>query len=504
MNTTLQARRARAKAWGSWAAFVALSWAIPGFAQTSSSPSAELKPCRLPDLHLEAQCGVLERPLDEAKPAGKKIPIHFAVIPAVARNKRPDAVVMLAGGPGQSAIQLAGHARQVLRKQNNRRDIVLVDQRGTGRSMPLQCRFDPRMGLMEANDTSKTAQRMTDCRAKLRTQHGLTDEDFTRFTTEIASRDLDAVRAALGYPQINVVGASYGTRAALDYARQFPKHARRVVIDGVAPPDMVLPESVGPDLQAALESLFADCEAQAACRQRFPNLKTQWQQLLDGAPYNVTLPHPVTLKPEAMVVSRAALQNVVRGPLYVPSFASALPFAIQEANAGRLAALMGLSGALGGTRRTELAWGMHFSVVCAEDFPRMKPAGGSDPFAQLYRDVCVGWPQAPVSAAFYTLPTAPMPVLLSSGGIDPVTPTRHGERTAKALGAKAIHIVAPKLGHGLTGVNCVRDAIDKFISAETDEGALEAKAECAAKIPRPEAFVPPGVFSTSPASGSGS
>jgi pimeloyl-ACP methyl ester carboxylesterase len=476
-----------------------LGWAVAvlsGAALAQDKPAAPLETCRLPGVHLEAKCGFIERPLNEAQPNGKKIKIHYAVIPAVARNKRDDPVVMFAGGPGQSAIELSGVVRQVFRKQNNRRDLLVIDQRGTGRSMPLACKFDPLMSMAEANDMGKMASRMSECRAKLRTQHGLTDEDFTRFTTEIASRDVEAIRKALGYGPINAVGGSYGTRAALDYARQFPGSVRRLLIDGVAPPDMTLPESAGVDLTAALERLFADCEADAGCKKRFPNLRAQWQQLLDGAPYTANLQHPVSLKTESVPISRAGLLNAVRSPLYVAAYASALPFAISEAALGRFTTLMGLSSSLGGGRRTELAWGMHFSVVCAEDLPRMKPAaadGTVDAFAQLYRDVCAIWPQAAVSPDFYKMPVASMPVLVSSGGIDPVTPARHGERTAKALGAKAIHIVAPNIGHGLMGVSCVREALGKFIDAATEDQALAVKAECAATIPRPTPFVPPGL-----------
>ena len=122
--------------------------------------------------------------------------------------------------------------------------------------------------------------------------------------------------------------------------------------------------------------------------------------------------------------------------------------------------------------------GMHFSVVCAEDVPRLASAtdkpgadfGNTD--AQLYQQTCKTWPRGEVPAAFYSVPPAPSPVLVLSGGADPVTPPRHGERVAKLLGSKAQHIVVPEAGHGVMGVGCMREVLFRFIDAKTDAAAL--------------------------------
>lgn len=455
-----------------------------------------LQACRLPGVTHDAFCGVLRRPLDPALPQGTQIDLHYAVLPALARNRKPDPVLFFAGGPGQSAMALAGPVGRMLTRLSNRRDVVLIDQRGTGRSAPLFCdELPPGAPLAEVAGTTKMIARMQACGAQLqKLPHG----DLRHYTTVVAMQDADAVRQALGAAQVNVVGGSYGTRAVLEYMRQFPQQVRRAVIDGVAPPDMVLPASFSTDNQAALDAVFAACEAEQACRQRHPTLRADFTALLASLPREVKVLHPLTGRPDRLTLTRDELLGLVRGPLYVPALAAALPQAMSDAAAGRFEALLGLASAFGGGggRAMRMAEGMHFSVVCAEDLPRLAQAADApgadfgDTFAAQYRRICEGWPRGAVPAAFYSLPAAPAATLVLSGGADPVTPPRHGERVAKALGAKARHTVVPQAGHGVMALPCMRDVLFRFIDAETDDAALQVDAGCARQVPRPPAFVP--------------
>ena len=453
-----------------------------------------LTPCRLPGLQHEAYCGSVRRPLDPAAPGGTQIDVHYAVLPALARNRKPDPVFFFAGGPGQSAMDLGGSVARMLVRVSNRRDVVLVDQRGTGRSAPLKCPEPaPTQPMAEAVSHQGLTARLHACRAQLqKLPHG----DLRHYTTWVAMQDADAVRVALGAEQVNVMGGSYGTRAVLDYMRQFPKAVRRAVIDGVAPPDMVLPASFSTDNQAALDGLINACAADKACAARYPGLRGDWQALLTSLPREVSVAHPVTGQVERLTVNRNTVLNVMRGPLYAPVLASVLPLAVTEAARGRFEPLLGLSTALTGGRGLQMAEGMHFSVVCAEDLPRLaqatdKPgADFGDMAVGMYRAVCEGWPRGSVPAAFYTLPAAPAATLVLSGGADPVTPPRHGARVAQALGAKARHVVVPQAGHGVMGIGCMRDALFRFVDAASDDEALKVDADCAKAIPRPPAFVP--------------
>jgi len=187
----------------------------------AGSATLPLHACRLAGLDHDAQCGVLERPLDPARPEGTQIALHVVVIPALARQKQPDPVFFFAGGPGQSAVGLAGTAQMLMQRLAQRRDLVLIDQRGTGHSAPLQCDVPaPDEALARALDRSREVAALDACRAKL---EKLPWGDLRFYTTTIAMADADAVRAALGAPQVDLVGISYGTRAALEYLRAYPQ-----------------------------------------------------------------------------------------------------------------------------------------------------------------------------------------------------------------------------------------------------------------------------------------
>ena len=476
------------------AAALAAPMSPPG-AHAAAAPF-RLEPCRLRGVPTEVLCGWLPRPLDPAAPQGTQIRLRVAVLPALARHKRPDPVVLLAGGPGQSAIGLADVVLERHRRLNQRRDIVLVDQRGTGESAPLTCPDERHLPMAEQLDEAAGLRRLAACREALeQLPHG----DLRHYTTPVAMQDLDAVRQALGVARWNVIGASYGTRAGLDYLRQFPGSVRRAVLDGLAPPDMVLPASFSTDSQAALDALLAACAAEPGCERQFPQLAAQWRRLVESLPRRVELRHPMTGRRETVTLTRTHLLRAVRAPLYVPALASALPAAIAAAAGGEFDALGALAGALGGDRPGQrLAVGMHHAVVCSEDLPRLGGVGSDPPgrdYATLdrthYQAACTGWPRATVPAAFYSLPAAPVPVLLLSGGADPATPPRHGERVARALGAQARHVVVPAAGHGVLSLPCMRRAAHEFLDAETDAQALKLPMDCARDTPRPLAYVPP-------------
>jgi pimeloyl-ACP methyl ester carboxylesterase len=463
-------------------------------AALAAETAEPLKTCRVAGLRHPAQCGVLKRPLDPARPSGVQIDIHYAVVPALARRKLPDPVFLLAGGPGQSAISLAPQVLALFTRLNNRRDIVFVDQRGTGLSAPLKCDDTRALPLAELADPAAQLREITRCREKLQAlPHG----DLRFFTTVLATQDLDAVRRQLGAQRINLIGASYGTRAALDYQRQFPNAVRRSVMDGVAPADMVLPLSMSTDNQAAFDALLRDCEQAASCQKNHPHLRRDANALFNKLPQTITAAHPLTGQRETFTYSRDMLLAALRGPLYSPAMAAALPQAISEAAAGRFAGLLGMGSLLSPRKASALSMGMHFSVICAEDAPRVQRsnqiagADFADSTAQLYAKVCGAWPQGAVPPSFYEVPPARSPVLLLSGGLDPATPPRHAQRVAQALGANALNVVVPHAGHGVMSVGCMRDVIYKFIDTEDEAAALKVQADCAVAVPRPLAFQPP-------------
>jgi len=467
--------------------------AVAALGVAAVAHAAGATPCRVSGIRHEVLCGQVQRALDPARPEGVKIDVHYVVVPALARRKLPDPLFVLAGGPGQSATALAGSVLPLFARLNNRRDIVLVDQRGTGRSAPLVCDDARHQRVADQADPERQLLLLLQCREQLRK---LPYGDLRFFTTPIAMQDLDAVRRELGAERINLVGGSYGTRAGLDYLRQFPQAVRRMVLDGVAPPDMVLPASFSTDGQAAFDAMLAGCEADVACQRSHPGLRAEWTGWLKRLPLSVTVQHPLSGQPETLVLTREMALAAVRGPLYSPVLAQALPEAIHEASNGRVQALLTLGSGLSARKSTALAMGMHFSVVCAEDVPRLAQstdAPGADfgtEGAQLYQRVCADWPRGELPAAFYTLPASASPVLLLSGGLDPATPPRHGARVARALGPKARHVVVPQAGHGVMSLGCMPEVMQRFFDADDDAAALAVDARCAQSIPRPPVFRP--------------
>lgn len=461
-------------------------------AHATARPEPPTHACRIQGVATEMQCGTLKRALDPAQPGGMQIDIHYLVVPARSRNKAADPVLMLAGGPGQSAIALAPQITGMLHRLNNRRDLVFIDQRGTGESAPLECPDEAEQPLRQRLDEAAMLQAIRTCRDTLQK---LPYGDLRFFTTTLAMQDMDAVREQLGIAQWNLLGGSYGTRAALEYQRQFPQHVRRTIIDGVAPPDMVLPQSLSPDAQAQLDAMLDACEHEAACRARYPALRREWTELLRSLPRLVQVRDPLTGELGRFTLTPATLLRNVQPALYAPALTAALPAAIHAAAQGRFDGLIGLAGVVGGGKNSRIATGMHFSVVCAEDAPRMQSgaAEGHDfgaHQAQLYEQVCRFWPRGEVPATFYTVPPAKTPMLLLSGGADPVTPPRHAERMAKALGPLARQQIVPQAGHGVMALPCMAEVLFRFVDASSDADALKIDTQCAARIPRPPAFQP--------------
>lgn len=474
----------------------------------SAAATVPLQPCRIHGISHDVLCGQIRRPLNpNAHGDTPQIDIHFTVIPAVARRGLPDPVFFFAGGPGQAATRLGGEAQFLLKRLNNRRDLVLIDQRGTGHSAPLECPALPATAPLQSQaDAGTWSAAMASCLAALqRLPYG----DLRFFTTTLAMQDADAVRQALGFDRINVVGGSYGTRAVLEYLRAFPTRVRRAVIDGVAPPDSPLTQSLGQDVQAALHAWLSACESDRACAARYPTLRPDFHALVRSTPRPITVAHPVTGQAERFLLTRLQLLSLVRSPLYSPTLAVALPAAIADATHDRFGALFGLASALTIRPATRLAMGMHLSVICAEDLPPSAaptaPAADDDLgsiFEQQYTDLCAHWPRGDVPPAFRTIPRSDVPTLVLSGGLDPVTPPRHGARVAAALGPHARHVVVPQAGHGILAQPCVPDLVHRFIDRPSDRApdrtddradddtALLGDTRCATDLPRPPLYEP--------------
>ncbi len=441
----------------------------------------EARPCVLPGVSREARCVELERPENPDAPDGRKIVIHAALVPATGIRPLSDAIFVFAGGPGQSATEIAGGVMPLFAGLEARRDVVFVDQRGTGRSAPLSCPDETRgkRPLVEVLDEAAGQARHQACRASL-VDGGA---DLAQYATWIAVRDVEAVRERLGYGPINVWGASYGTRAALEYARQFPGSVRSLVLDGVAPPSTPLPVALAFDTDDALDALSARVDG---------GLEGALEVVLAEDAGSARVTDPFFGEVVEVRLSRPQRLGLLRGPLYAPMLAAALPTALERAKAGNWQSLVGLGSGLSGGR---LYSGMHFSVLCAEDLPRITDAHrasvqatrAKSAFIDEYERACRDWPIRPVPEAFFAAPSFSGPTLLLSGGVDPATPPRNAAEVAARL-PQALHVVAPTLGHGVSTAGCAPRLITELFS----KGSLSGlDGGCLDGLPSPTLFEAP-------------
>ena len=488
-------RRSAARWFATLALLLAAAALAPSCHRSSSAaPALELSPCRPKGVSEEVRCGTLNVPEDRAKPNGRTLGLHVAVVPALSAAPKPDALFILAGGPGQAAAELIGPVLPLFEKEHRERDIVFVDQRGTGKSSPLACEASEDAGLAERFSEGIDAPALHACLDGYR-KAGI---DVRQYLTPTAMDDLDAVRAALGYDRIDLWGASYGTRAALVYLRRHPEHVRVAVLDGVYPTDISLLLTAAQDGQRAFDLIFDACAKDPVCNAKYPALKKQFTDLLarlDAEPAHTTVADPLTGAPTELTLTRSSFVENLHGLLYVPEIGSLLPLIVQRASHGDFAPFVAQAAGLGGGIGADLFHGMFFSVLCAEDGPAATPEARArvntpqtyfgDAFAQQMLQVCAFWPRGELPKDFHQPVHAKAPVLLLSGALDPITPPVRGEHALQTL-PHGRHIVVPGVGHGTTMRGCVADLVDAFIESGTAKGL---DAGCVGQLDRPPFFV---------------
>jgi pimeloyl-ACP methyl ester carboxylesterase len=464
--------------------------AVP--AQPPAPKPLALRPCAaVPGLPAGARCGTYEVFENRSARTGRKIPLRVVVLSALGPERAPDAIVYFAGGPGGSSVEEGVELGQVLQQLHQRRDILLVDMRGTGGSAALVCpELQGSQGVQGFLDDFMPTAKVAACRERWRRS-----ADLTQYTTDSAVDDVDEVRAALGYPQVDVIGGSYGTRAVLVYLRRHPERVRTAMLEGVVPTSDRSPLYFARSVQKALDGLSAECAADPACAAAFPKLKEEIAAVLGRVarePVRVELPDPGTGQPTEIRLSRNAVAQTLRYMLYVPAAAVQIPLEVHLAAQGDFKPLAETARLFAG-QMTDMADGFFLAVTCSEDVAFIRPEDVAPAVAGSFlgdfrvhqqQAACAGWPAAKIDPAFLTPVVSDVPSLLISGQLDPVTPASDGEEVARHL-SHSRHVVVPGGGHGLNGMKgleCLTGLITQLIEKGSVDGLDTA---CVAKMERP-------------------
>lgn len=443
-----------------------------------------LAPCDIPEVAGKVKCGTFEVFENRAAKKGRRISLKIEVFPATGTDRAPDPLFYIPGGPGSSATEDAPYVAADFAKIREHRDLVFLDQRGTGGSHPLNCNFYNAADLQSYLGYFFPLDGVRKCREQLEPQ-----SDLTLYTTPIAMDDLDDVRAALGYAKINLFGGSYGTRAVLVYLKRHPQHVRAAILQGVAPTNQFMPRDFAQANERALRGIIAECAADQACNGAFPNLraeaKTVLERLLQG-PIEVEIdPSKIGFSPEPVQkkvrLSRDLAAEAIRYMLYSPGGAARVPLFLHLAAQGKF---LPLAYAALEFRRDLVAGGstgLYLSITCAEDLPWIRPGDGErlaentflgDYRLRQQREACQLWPRATIPNDYSQSTHSSAPVLILTGELDPVTPPANAEAVARYL-PNSLHVVVPHGGHGFNGLEKL-ECVQKLMVDLVEQGTTKS------------------------------
>jgi len=353
----------------------------------------------------------------------------------------------------------------VLNKIRKSRDIVMIDQRGTGGSNKLECKTETEEDLNQEIDLELVRTETEKCLTEL-------EGDPRLYTTTIAMGDYNRVREAMGYDMINIMGVSYGTRAAQVYLRLFPQTVRTVTLDSVVPMQLALGQEHALMLDRSVQTVFDDCAEDEACNSLYPQqaeeLKALFTQLRDE-PRQITIINPVSGEPQLMHLTADTLAVAIRFLSYASETQALIPLLVHEAiDTGDLSRLASQAILVMSGLNEMLSKGMELSVMCSEDYPHFDFSAdyGDTLMGNLLLEIvslqCKVWPQGEIPEGFHTPVVSDLPVLLMSGERDPVTPPQYADTVAETF-SNSLNLVARGQAHSVMKNVCLRNITTQFI-----------------------------------------
>ena len=422
-------------------------------APAASAPpvnSLTVKACTVDGL--AARCGTLIVPEDRLTRTGRTIPLRFVVIPATFAEKAPDPVVYFAGGPGGSAVDDIPGEVSLLGTLNLHRDLVFIDQRGTGQSNPLTCPAFP-------GPADKAALRaaVRSCLAHL---HG----DLRFYTTAMFTDDVSQLLGDLHYARADFVGISYGTTAEQVFLLRHPGQVRTLTLISGTPLNVPLFERRPGNAQLALDYVFGLCQSQPACHQAFPHLAADWAALwasLGKSPWILPAAQSPTGKTERL--DQDTVAAMVYQALYDGNIGP-IPVVVHTLGAAtdKLAAWVSVSRAFpaapGGASSANQM--MPYAIQCDEPWESYRPAALSDQRRSFYYQtdlesarwwqyVCPLIPKSAAAVGHEQLTVSAVPLLAFNGAYDPVEQPRNWAGAQKVFPGSR-EIALPGQGHNTT------------------------------------------------------
>lgn len=447
--------------------------------------------CHVEAFETPVRCVTFDAPRDYDRPQDGTVKLTAVIIPASTGRPSPDPVVLLAGGPGQSASSLAGLLPALIREARKSRDVVLFDLRGMGLSEPLNCPGTEQLALLGETGaaSSDTLTQMGEFARRCLALHG---DKARNHTSREAVEDLERFRQAMGYPALNLWGGSFGTRVAQHYVRAHGKYTRSVVLDAAAPAGLSVLTSGGKTPDRSIEAVIAACEKDAACAGRFPTLRADLAAVLaraEAGPIAGAAPGPMTGRRGNFSLDRLGIGNAIRVALYSKTTAELVPFAVTEAARDNWTPILGMmSAALDET----ISMGAQFSMLCAEDW---RQADGLDPaertgylmkdaYYRFFSPACAVWPMDPLPPDMLKSFRSDAPALVISGAWDPVTPPELGEQTLAQF-SNGRHLVLANGFHTNSASPCIARIVGRFL----ENPAAPSEDECVARMPPPRFFM---------------